>query len=173
MSKLARHLDDLTVEALSPDGRIRAVVEGRNQPRIHFDDPAQFTMYRDTSTLSTESGTALNRAVSQWRKQHKDAVDKYARANHSGPHWDAGRRRMYTQFEQIQVQGRAPVDLVRVITTGLMSWTVGVRPGALESLSASVFCTAVNAAIQDASRQYYTAMQKLKAKVLVDLDPKR
>lgn len=169
MSELARHLNGLTVEALSPDGRIRAVAAGLGRPRIQFDDPDEFNAYRDTSTLSVESGTALTRAVAQWRKQRHDLIDKYARANHNGPHWDVHRRQMYAQLEQTQVQGQAPKDLVRVITTGLVSWRVGIRPGALEELTAGAFCTATNAAIQDAAREHRKAMQKLKSQYLGDL----
>lgn len=172
MGRLQRQLDDLTVRAVSPDGRIRVLVKGRAVPRVAFTDHDDYAAYPDGGALASQVAVALQRATEAAEEARRAAVARLSRLKPNNLHWNADRRRMYEEINGTAVEGRSGFDDVRVTRTGMTGWTVGIRPGSLSHMTAADFCSQVNQAIQDADRGYLAMMRTVKTRAMGALGPR-
>ncbi|CAM3280737.1 hypothetical protein [Stackebrandtia soli] len=172
MGEFGRRLDDLTIRALSPDGRIRAVLRGRGQAVVSFADPEDFYDYNDADRVCDQVSELLDRVYDGLKRGRAELVAKHTRLEpNTGPHWDVRVRRMREELDGLTVDGEAQGDAVRVRTVGLRSWRVRIRPGMYENMTAEQFCRAVNGCVQDACGRYLSEMRSVKTKTLGDLAP--
>ncbi|GAA4901567.1 hypothetical protein LX16_0395 [Stackebrandtia albiflava] len=171
MGQLGRHLNEMTIRAVSPDRRIRVLIRGRGQPTVSFADPEAFADYRDAETLASEVSAALDRASQGLEEGRRKVVDRFARQPWSmGEHWNGDMRRMYQEINDNPVEGFSGAN-VRVATRGLKRWRVRIRPGALQTLTAQKFLSEVNIAIRLANQQYFSTMRRVKSKTLGGTTP--
>lgn len=167
MSELRTRLNELTVRALSPDGRVRALLKGRRQPVISFADRDDYGKYRDAAALAGEVSGALERAFKGRDDGRKMIVDKYSRLERDeSEHWNATVRRMYTELHSTTVTGHSSGDTIRVDTKGMRSFRVRIKPGTLDAMTPEQFCAEVNIAVRDAYSRYIGTMRRMKTDVL-------
>lgn len=61
--------------------------------------------------------------------------------------------------------------MVHIEAAGLRTWTVGIRPGALERVTAAELCSEVNHAVKDVHRNYAQRLYELKKQRFGDVGP--
>jgi hypothetical protein len=174
MPKLAEQLAAVAVRAESPDGRVLATIRGRGLPVVSVPDPDDYDAYRGEGDLAAQTARAIERAVAEAENGRREAISRYSRLVVDERFPDDPRRRGFRrQRDELIGGGLSDSDLVDVSTTGLHTWQLDIRPGALRQLTASEFCSEVNVAIRDAHRDFTGQLYELKRKMFGEVGPPR
>jgi hypothetical protein len=157
MGELASRLERITVEATSPDGRIRAWVRGQLELDIEFGMRA----YRshDDAELSRQLGQL---ATLTWTRYHREYIEvENAFLDWSAQEQDAHDRLFEEQAEQLTVVGSSPGGWVTVRSRALARWDVHLVPGVQQQLTEQQFVDEVVGAAGHTVRAYRAARARL------------
>lgn len=172
MTEFGKRLNEMTVRATSPDSNVRAVLRGRGQASISLTSADVLDQYSNVEALAGQIAHAIERVMSGAEQGRRKLVDEFSRLRvDDTPHWDAERRRYRADRDELPARGKSPHDIVRVETAGLRTWTVGIRPGALERVTAAELCSEVNHAVKDVHRNYAQRLYELKKQRFGDVGP--
>lgn len=157
MGQLAAQLERISVEAVSPDGRITAGVHGRLRLTLEFRGRA-YGSYPDH-----ELGHQLGRVADlAWVRYHREYAEvEAAFTDGYQPDRDPVDRRFEQQAAELTVTGSSPSGWVTIASRALASWTVEVRAGAQRELAEDRFVAEVLAAAAATLGAYRAARSRL------------
>jgi hypothetical protein len=137
VGQLAAQLERISVEATSPDGRIRAGLGGRLHLALEFRDRS-YGSYADS-----ELGHQLGRVAALVRVRYRREYSEVEAAFSGGyePDRDPVDRSFEQEAAELIVAVTSPDGWIGVTSRALESWTVVVRPGAQHALTQGRFVT--------------------------------
>ncbi|MGH8793382.1 MAG: hypothetical protein ACRDXX_12140 [Stackebrandtia sp.] len=140
MTSLVRHLEQLTVTATSPDGKIKVALRDEGRILCGFRGKDDFRAY-GAGELSRQLGAMFSSLEEGRRRGVRQAYEASGwDVEDEAPHWDAQRRRYRAALSGAEVRGRSRGGLVLFKASGdLENCQVKVHPKALEELEADQF----------------------------------
>lgn len=166
VGEFARKLDEMTVRAKSPDGRVLGELRGGRQIEVGFADEEAYWEYGDEAELADQL-TAVLSGLMSGRRQGREALVREAtgREPGDGRHWNARRRRFRDERDLILARGVSHDRWAQVESVGLLDWKVSIAQGALEQLDGDSLCAEVQVAFAEMWEDHAEELYLLKQEV--------
>lgn len=163
MGVMADQLANMRRTVSSPDGQLTAELRGNRLAGLTFQGNTyryytERTLERQLSRLALRLWTSYQRGYDEAiTAATGEPVDRDTRT------WDARRRRFRQAQAAAVSRGMSPNEWIYVETTGMVTWHVVIRDGALTALDEAAFVTEVFGAYRAMTDDYRAQVRQLRA----------
>lgn len=146
MGELAERLSLLAVEAQSPDGRLTATAQGRDDVRVSFAADAYRSYRADVLAHQLEALATLLWA--RYRRSYLEVVSSWTDRDEE-PEPSAEDREFERRLTEVNLVGSSPDGWVVLRSRALVSWQVEIIGDPVRSLTEREFLAEVDSAVRD------------------------
>jgi hypothetical protein len=157
LGELARRLERIVVNAMSPDGCIHATVRGRLELGMSF-APRAYQQYTE-GELAHQLGQVATLTWTRFRREYLDVEREFL--EWSVPQLDARDRLFQERAEQLSVEGSSPDGSVTARSRALARWEFHIAAGRLRELTEREFTAVALATADDTVRVYRAGRARL------------
>jgi hypothetical protein len=150
LGRLVDRLEDLAVEAVSLDGKIRASVRGRCRVTVGF-APWSYGSYAEPD-LGHQLAHLASLLWTRYRRDYTEIVDAFLEEPVHVE--DDDDRRFAERLARLRVSGRSTKGRISVDSRALVRWEVAVAAGTVRALGEDEFLAELASAVDDVLADY-------------------
>jgi hypothetical protein len=166
MGALADRLDDMTIEAVSPDGKIHARVRRQGDSIDVTFQRGAYQQYRE-QVLAHQCGRLAMLVFARYRRDEREIVESALPTEAGDSEIDASseRRRYLEALEHVTAVGATDDQQISITSRRLISWEITIADGALDRRTEEQFRSELVTTLHRLLADYRTQVFRLKDEI--------